>query len=89
MHAHMHICTDVAPPSAPAAPCLALPCLSSPSTYYSVYAVALTPNYNLNLSPLLPGTVVSRLPLGFCQKGGACRFSWCRRLALAHLAHRV
>lgn len=27
MHAHMHICTDVEPPSAPAAPCLASPCL--------------------------------------------------------------
>lgn len=27
MHAHMHICTDVEPPSAPAASCLASPCL--------------------------------------------------------------
>lgn len=27
MHAHMHICTDIEPPSAPAAPRLASPCL--------------------------------------------------------------
>lgn len=52
MHAHMHICTDVEPPSAPAAPCLAPLCLLPrlwPLTYYSVYAVTLTPNHNLNL----------------------------------------
>lgn len=86
-HAHLHICTDVEPPSAPAAPCLAPSCLppSPPrsSTYYSVYAVTLTPNYNLNLPPFLPGTVVSVSPWVF---GGfppvqsawrACRFQ-CR-----------
>lgn len=34
MHAHMHICTDVEPPSAPAAPSLASPCLPpSPSLF--------------------------------------------------------
>lgn len=74
MHAHMHICTDIEPPSAPAAPRLASPCLPpslSLLTYYSVYAVTLTPNYNLNLPPLLPGTVVSRLPPGFSE-GKSC-----------------
>lgn len=92
MHAHMHICTDVEPPSAPAAPCLAPTCLPPsfphpaphPLTYYSVYAVALTPKLQPQPFPLLP--VVSCLPLGFQRvppvqsAWRACRFQWCCRL---------
>lgn len=62
---HAHHLTDVEPPSAPAAPCLASPSLPL-LTYSSVYAVTLTPNYNLNLPPLLPGTV-SRLAPWFSE----------------------
>lgn len=76
MHAHMHICTDVEPPSAPAAPCLAPPCLPPsppPLTYYSVYAVTLTPNYNLNLPPYFPGLLFLVSPWVF--RGLPCAVS--------------
>lgn len=72
MHAHMHICTDVEPPSAPAAPCLAPPCLPpflppSPPPLDLLFCLCShsDPQLQPQPSPLLPGTVVSRLPLGF------------------------
>lgn len=76
MHSHMHICTDVEPPSAPAAPCLAPLCLLlslPPLTYYSVYAVTLTPNYNLNHPPYFPGLLCLVSPWVF--RGFPCAVS--------------
>ncbi len=92
MHAHTHICTDVEPPSEPAAPCLALPCLLPslllPLTHNLLFCLCShsDPQLQPQPSPLLPGTVVSRLPLGFPRVSPvlsawrACRFQWCCRL---------
>lgn len=73
MHAHMHICTDVEPPSAPAAPCLAPPCLPPflPPWPTILSMQSLWPPTTTSTFPLLPGTVVSRLPLGF-QRVSLC-----------------
>lgn len=89
MHAHMHICTDVEPPSAPAAPRLASPCLppSLPPSFDLLFCLCSHSDPQLQPQPSPPTSrdccILSppEFSEGFpCAAWRACRFQWsCRR----------